>query len=160
MPTLHLALVHPEIPQNTGNIGRLCLALDARLHLVHPLGFSTDEKAVRRAGLDYWKHVDVQEHPHLDAFSSWAAGRRVFSLSSDSSLPPYTAIRFQAEDVLVFGCESVGLPWSWVERFGGWRIPMIGGTRSLNLANAASVVAYEALQQVRPDLFVVDSPAR
>lgn len=146
--------MHPEIPQNTGNIGRLCLAIDARLHLVHPLGFSTDEKAVRRAGLDYWRQVDVQEHAHLDAFLEWTEGRRVHAFSS-SALRPYTAAAFEPEDVLVFGCESVGLPWPVVERFGGGlRIPMIGATRSLNLANAAAVVAYAALQRLRPDLFV------
>lgn len=153
VPLLHLALVHPEIPQNTGNIGRLCLALGARLHLVHPLGFSTDEKAVRRAGLDYWKHVDVVEHPNLEAFGAWCVGRRVWSMSSAPELPPYSRIGFSPEDVLVFGCESVGLPWPWIEEHGGWRIPMVGATRSLNLSNAAAVVAYAALQQLRPELF-------
>ena len=73
-PALHVALIHPEIGPNAGNIGRLCLGVGAALHLVHPLGFSTDDKQVRRAGLDYWKHVDVTEHPDLDAFMAWAEG--------------------------------------------------------------------------------------
>lgn len=151
-PLLHLALVHPEIPQNAGNIGRLCLNVGARLHLIHPLGFQTDEKAVRRAGLDYWKHVDVVEHPDLDAFLAWAGPRPLYALSSHGSAP-FTAIRFAPDDVLVFGRESVGLPPSF--RPTAFRIPMVGPTRSLNVANAAAVVAYEALRQLRPDLFAV-----
>lgn len=151
-PLFHLALVHPEIPQNSGNAGRLALAVGARLHLVHPLGFSTSEKAVRRAGLDYWRRVDVAEHPDLGAFLAWADGRRVHALSA-RAVRPYTAIPFAPGDVYVFGRESVGLAPELVERFGGWRIPMVGPTRSLNLANAAAVVAYAALQRLRPELF-------
>ena len=161
-PLVHLALVHPEIGGNAGNIGRLCLNVGARLHLVHPLGFQTDERAVRRAGLDYWKHVDVVEHPDLAAFEAWLDGGpgpagagvagRVYPLSSHGTRP-YTAIPFSPGDVLVFGCESVGLPEAWVAARGGWRIPMIGPTRSLNVANAAAVVAYAALQALRPELF-------
>jgi tRNA (cytidine/uridine-2'-O-)-methyltransferase len=153
VPLLHLALVNPEIPQNAGNIGRLSLAVGARLHLVHPLGFHTDEKAVRRAGLDYWRHVDVQEHADLDAFAAWLEGRRSWSFSSHGR-GPYTGIRFAEGDVLVFGRESVGLPGSWVEARGAWRIPMIGATRSINLSNAVAVVAYAALQQLRPEVFL------
>ncbi len=152
-PLFHIAFVHPEIPQNTGNAGRLCLAVGARLHLVHPLGFQTDEKAVRRAGLDYWKHVDVAEHADLDAFLRWGEGRRLRLFSSHGSAP-YTAIPWQRDDVLVFGCESVGLPRALVEARGGWRIPMTGPTRSLNLSNAAAVVAYHALCSLRPELFL------
>lgn len=151
-PLFHLAMVHPEIPQNAGNAGRLALAVGARLHLVHPLGFSTSEKAVRRAGLDYWRQVDVIEHPDLDAFLGWAEGRRVHALSARGARP-YTAIPFAPGDVYVFGRESVGLKPELVERFGGWRIPMVGPTRSLNLANAAAIVAYSALQRLRPELF-------
>lgn len=161
-PLFHLALVHPEIGGNAGNVGRLCLNVGARLHLVHPLGFQTDEKAVRRAGLDYWKWVDVVEHPDLAAFDAWldggpgpaGAGRagRVYPLSSHGAAS-YAAIRFQPGDVLVFGRESVGLPPEWVARRGGWRIPMVGPTRSLNVSNAAAVLAYEALRQLQPALF-------
>ncbi|MFZ5482173.1 MAG: tRNA (cytidine(34)-2'-O)-methyltransferase [Myxococcota bacterium] len=150
-PLFHIALVHPEIPQNTGNVGRLCLAVGARLHLVHPLSFQTDEKAVRRAGLDYWKHVDVVEHADLDAFLAWLGPRRDHRFSSHG-VTPYTRVDYAAGDVLVFGRESVGLPRDFVgDR--GVRIPMVGATRSLNLSNAAAVVAYAALQRLRPELF-------
>jgi tRNA (cytidine/uridine-2'-O-)-methyltransferase len=148
----HVALYHPEIPQNTGNIGRLCLGLNATLHLVHPLAFQTDEKAVRRAGLDYWHQVSLVEHPDEAAFWTWAQGRTLHAFSSHGERP-YTACRFAPGDVLLFGRETVGLPPDLLDRVGAYRIPMIGATRSLNLANAVAVVAYEALRQVRPDLF-------
>ncbi len=151
-PLFHVALVHPEIGGNAGNVGRLCLNVGARLHLVHPLGFQTDEKAVRRAGLDYWKHVDNVEHDSLEAFDQWCEGRRVRALSSHAERP-YTAIRFAEGDVIVLGRESVGLPPDWLAGRDSYRIPMVGPTRSLNVANAASVVAYEALRQLRPALF-------
>ncbi len=153
-PLFHLALVSPEIGGNAGNIGRLCMNVGARLHLVHPLGFQTDEKAVRRAGLDYWKQVDVVEHADLAAFDAWleASARRVMALSSHGTRG-YAAFRFAPGDVIVLGCESVGLPPEWVARRGGWRIPMVGPTRSLNVSNAAAVVAYEALRQLQPSLF-------
>lgn len=151
-PLFHLALYEPEIPQNSGNVGRLSLAVGARLHLVHPLGFRTDEKAVRRAGLDYWRSVDVVEHPDGDAFWRWAEGRRTYLFSSHGARP-YTAIPFAEGDVYVFGRESVGLPRALTEAHGSWLIPMIGATRSLNLSNAAAVVSYAALQHIRPGLF-------
>lgn len=150
-PCLHIALIWPEIPQNTGNVGRLCLGLGARLHLVHPLGFQTDERAVRRAGLDYWKHVDVVEHADLAAFDAWRGDRRTYYFSSHGQ-GPYTKIPFQEGDVLVFGRESVGLPAELLAG-GSWTIPMTGPIRSLNLANAVSVVAYGAMQRLRPELF-------
>jgi tRNA (cytidine/uridine-2'-O-)-methyltransferase len=151
-PDLHIALYHPEIPQNTGNIGRLCLGLDATLHLVHPLAFDTSEKAVRRAGLDYWKHVKLVEHPDEDAFWAWAEGRRIHLFSSHGA-QPYTSVAYAEGDVLLFGRETVGLPPELVAARGALHIPMIGATRSLNLANAVAVVAYEALRQLRPSLF-------
>jgi tRNA (cytidine/uridine-2'-O-)-methyltransferase len=151
-PRLHLALIHPQIGPNAGNAGRLCLGLGARLHLVHPLGFSTGDKAVRRAGLDYWKQVDVVEHADLDAFLAWADGRRLHLFSARGT-EPYTRAPFERGDVLVFGCESVGLPPDLVEERGAWQIPMPGPTRSLNLSNAVAVVAYTALQRFEPDLF-------
>lgn len=149
---LHVALYHPEIPQNTGNIGRLCLGLDATLHLVHPLSFDTDEKAVRRAGLDYWKHVRLVEHPDEEAFWAWALSRRVHLFSSHGQRP-YSACRYERGDVLLFGRETVGLPPELVTARGAFHIPMVGPIRSLNLANAVAVVCYEALRQLEPDLF-------
>jgi tRNA (cytidine/uridine-2'-O-)-methyltransferase len=151
-PWLHVVLVEPEIPPNTGNIGRLCLGVGARLHLVHPLGFQIDERSVRRAGLDYWKQVDLQEHADAEAFWSWCGDRRAHLLSAHGQRT-YAQARFQAGDVLVLGRETVGLPRAWVEARGALRIPMTGPIRSLNLGNAASVVVYEALRQVQPELF-------
>lgn len=150
-PLLHIALYHPEIPPNTGNIGRLCVGLGARLHVVHPIGFSMDEKQVRRAGLDYWKHVDLQEHPDEASFWTWAEGRRVllFSAHGDRS---YSQVRYERGDVLLFGCETRGLPKELVRERGGYRIGMRPGPiRSLNLSNAVAVVAMEAVRQLEPE---------
>jgi tRNA (cytidine/uridine-2'-O-)-methyltransferase len=152
-PPLHIALYHPEIPPNTGNIGRLCLGIEAALHIVHPISFSMDEKAVRRAGLDYWKHVDLHEHSSEDDFWAWCVGRRVHLFSAKGSLGPYSACVFQPGDVLLFGRETKGLPSELISERGAWQIPMTGPIRSINLSNAVSVVAYAALQQVRPGLF-------
>ena len=151
-PILNVALMEPEIGPNTGNIGRLCLGIGAHLHLIHPLGFRTDDKAVRRAGLDYWKHVQVTEHESSPAFWKWAENRRVhlFSTKADQ---PYTRIEWKAGDVALFGPESRGLPESWIEEKGAWTIPMTGPVRSLNLANAVAVVTYGALQHLDPGLF-------
>ncbi len=151
-PLFHLVMYEPEIPQNTGNVGRLCLGVQARLHLVHPLGFQTDAKAVRRAGLDYWHQVDVVEHVDGDAFWRWAEGRRCYLFTSLSERS-FAAIPFARGDVYVFGRESVGLPQSLVDSRGGWSLPMVGATRSLNVSNVAAIVAYRALQAVRPELF-------
>jgi len=142
----------PEIPGNTGNIGRLALGLGARLHLVRPLGFETGEKAARRAGIDHWAHVDLQEHADEAAFFSWAAGRKVHLFSSHGA-GCFTQVDFQTGDVLLFGCESVGLPSRLVKEHGAWRIPLEGPVRSLNLSNAVAVVSYQALQQIQPALF-------
>jgi tRNA (cytidine/uridine-2'-O-)-methyltransferase len=151
-PLVEIVLYQPLIPQNTGNVGRLCVGLEARLHLVHPLAFDTSEKAVRRAGLDYWKLVDLIEHPDPDAFWAWLGDRR-FHLFSTAGAVSYTAVRYQPGDALIFGCETVGLPRELVARHGAVFIPCPGPIRSLNLSNAVSVVAYEALRQLRPSLF-------
>lgn len=155
LPTLHVVLYQPEIPPNTGNVGRLCVAVGARLHLVHPLGFSLQEKAVRRAGLDYWREVDLVEHAGPEAFWQWqAASGRAVHLFSTRGLRPYTAAAYAPGDVLVFGRETTGLPPELVEAHGAYRIPMVEGPiRSLNLGNAVSIVVYEALRQAHPALF-------
>ena len=153
MSGLHIALFHPEIPQNTGNIGRLCLATGSSLHLVHPLSFDTSDRAVRRAGLDYWHQVSVVEHPTEGAFWEWVGSRKVHAFSRRAEAA-YTNCPFTAEDVLLFGRETKGLPSEVLERVPSWSIPMIGPTRSLNLANSVAVVVFQALQQVKPELFV------
>ncbi|NCG21194.1 MAG: tRNA (uridine(34)/cytosine(34)/5-carboxymethylaminomethyluridine(34)-2'-O)-methyltransferase TrmL [Rhodobacterales bacterium] len=153
-PTLHIALYHPEIPPNTGNIGRLCVGIRARLHVVHPISFSMDAKQVRRAGLDYWKHVDLMEHASEEDFWAWVGQRRVHLLSAKGGRGPFTQMNYQSDDVLVFGRETKGLPDELVDAHGAWQIPMLPGPiRSLNLSNAVAVVAYHALAQVQPDLF-------
>lgn len=152
-PLLHIALYHPEIPPNTGNIGRLCVGIGARLHVVHPIGFSMDAKQVRRAGLDYWKHVDLCEHPDEAHFWDWV-GERPIHLFSAKSRAPYTAVPYEPGSVLLFGCETKGLPRALVDEHGAYGIPMMEGPiRSLNLGNAVSVVAYEALRQLAPPWF-------
>ena len=156
-PNLHIALIEPEIGPNAGNVGRLCLGVGAHLHLVHPLGFQTDEKAVRRAGLDYWHRVAVTEHADLAAFWAWVGDSPVHLFSSHGARP-FTAARFSAGDVLVFGRESVGLPDALIRERGALRIPLPGPVRSLNLSNAVAVVTYAALQQIQPRLFA-EGPA-
>ena len=147
--TFNLVLVAPEIPQNTGTIGRLCVCTDCRLHLVRPLGFQTDEASVRRAGLDYWHHLDLCIHDDWDAFLAAARPARLW-FSSTHGVRSLYELRFAAGDFLVFGNESSGLPPDFYTRYaaGLFTIPMPGRhARSHNLANAASIVLYEALRQ-------------
>ncbi|MFT6160903.1 MAG: tRNA (cytidine/uridine-2'-O-)-methyltransferase [Myxococcota bacterium] len=151
-PRLHVVLYNPEIPPNTGNVGRLCVGIGARLHVVHPIGFSMDQRQVRRAGLDYWKHVDLVEHEDGDAFWAWAEGRRLHLYSSHGTAT-YASVTHEPGDVLVFGRESVGLPKDIIAKHGALTIPMDGPTRSLNLSNAVAIVVYNALQTVAPALF-------
>ena len=151
-PRLHVVLYNPEIPPNTGNVGRLCVGVGVRLHVVHPIGFSMDQRQVRRAGLDYWKHVDLVEHADADAFWAWAQGRRLHLYSSHGTAS-YASVTHQTGDVLIFGRESVGLPKHIIGKYGALTIPMDGPTRSLNLSNAVAIVVYNALQAVAPGLF-------
>lgn len=151
-PALHVVLYEPEIPMNTGNAGRLCLGLGLRLHLVRPLGFSIDDKAVRRAGLDYWSQVDLVVHDDAAAFWRWADGRRVW-LTSGRASRSFTGVRYERGDVVVFGRESVGLPDDALARAEGLKIPIVGPIRSYNLANAVAMVSMEAMKQLEPGLF-------
>jgi tRNA (cytidine/uridine-2'-O-)-methyltransferase len=148
-----ILLVEPEIPPNTGNIGRLCAATGSRLHLVEPLGFRIDEHAVRRAGLDYWPLVQLRTHPNYAAAEQHLRGElpeRRFWLFSGKTTLSYLDVPFRLGDVLVFGKESVGLPAELLERDPSAvvGIPTLGAVRSLNLANAVSIALYEALRQV------------
>jgi tRNA (cytidine/uridine-2'-O-)-methyltransferase len=151
-PLLHIALFRPLIPQNTGTIGRLAMATRCRLHLVGRLGFRTDEKACRRAGLDYWRDVDWRHHEDLAALEQELpdAGR-VFAFSARASRR-YTDVAFRAGDALLFGDEERGLPDDVAARYADGRllrIPQLDPrVRSLNLANAASIALYEALRQL------------
>ena len=150
---LSIVLIEPQIPANTGSIGRLCLATESTLHLVDPLGFEINDARVRRAGLDYWKHLDVVRHEHLYSFfdSLPAEAPKVFfSTKARTSLFNH---RFQEGSYLIFGCETQGLAAELLEKFPEQtcRIPQYDDrVRSLNLANAASIVLYEAIRQLGP----------
>lgn len=143
----NVVLVEPEIPPNTGNIGRLCLATNAILHLVGPLGFDLDDRTLRRAGLDYWPEVRVREWPTLEHFLTANQTQRPFYLTTKAK-QRYYDVRFQDGDYLVFGRETKGLPEALLqtERDRSLTIPM-QGTRSLNLATAVAIVLFEAERQ-------------
>ena len=147
----HVVLVAPEIPQNTGTIGRLCVCTDTRLHLIKPLGFSLDEARIRRAGLDYWPWLDLHVHEDWEAFLAAATPepQRMFFISTKADASIY-ATEFQDGDWLIFGRESSGLPPEFYSRYRGQlrTIPMPGEhCRSHNLANAVSIALYEGLRQ-------------
>lgn len=146
---LHVVLIEPEIPPNTGNIARLCLAAEARLHLVGPLGFSLDEKALRRAGMDYWENCDVKQWPSFKDLQNSSPGARFFFFTTKSD-HAYWDEEFRDGDYLVFGRESRGLPESLLaENAATCRtIPMATNARSLNLSTAAGIVLYEAIRQI------------
>ncbi|MEW6501890.1 MAG: tRNA (cytidine(34)-2'-O)-methyltransferase [Thermodesulfobacteriota bacterium] len=148
-PPFHIVLVEPEIPPNTGSIARLCGATDTVLHLVKPLGFSTDDKQLKRAGLDYWEHVQIVYWENLEAFLA-AQDERTLHFLSKKADRLYTEVRYQPGDCLIFGKETKGLParvlHDYEERC--LRIPMTNPhIRSINLAMAAAVVLYEAIRQ-------------
>jgi len=148
MVDLNIVLVEPEIPQNTGNIGRTCNAMGAALHLVEPLGFSIEDKYLRRAGMDYWKELNVRTYKNYNHFLTQNPhGQKIF-LSKKASLP---CDRFSFPDhlYLIFGKESVGLPEELLRqnREASIRIPMSEGSRSLNLANTVAILSYEVMRQ-------------
>jgi tRNA (cytidine/uridine-2'-O-)-methyltransferase len=145
-----IVLVRPEIPHNTGAIGRLAVGLGVVLDLVRPLGFRLDGESVRRAGLDYWRHLDLRVHDSWEEYLASRSPRRIFMLSTKGEKSLYD-IRFEKGDALVFGNESSGLPEDFYERYRDllFRIPMPGEhARSINLANAVSVAAYECHRQL------------
>lgn len=147
-PLFHVVLLEPEIPNNTGNIGRTCVAVGAALHLIHPLGFDMTEKARRRAGLDYWHRLRVTEHASWDAYLASTGPAPRWFLTTRAGCPVYGA-SLSLGDHLVFGKESGGLP-AWLleahpERLAS--LPMVAGERSLNLATAVCAVVYEGVRQ-------------
>ncbi|WP_109341121.1 tRNA (uridine(34)/cytosine(34)/5-carboxymethylaminomethyluridine(34)-2'-O)-methyltransferase TrmL [Saliniradius amylolyticus] len=147
---LDIALFEPEIPPNTGNIIRLCANTGFRLHLIEPLGFSWDDKRLRRAGLDYHEFTQVRRHPNLDAFLAEINPKRLFACTTKGS-QHYTNIQFQPGDTLLFGPETRGLPDELIQSLPGeqrLRIPMLPDSRSMNLSNAVSVFVYEAWRQL------------
>ncbi|HEY8515181.1 MAG TPA: tRNA (cytidine(34)-2'-O)-methyltransferase [Candidatus Binatia bacterium] len=144
-----VVLVEPEIPQNTGSIARLCAATETPLHLVGKLGFSLEDRYLKRAGLDYWPYVDLTVHAGWQEFDAARAPGRLLAFSSHG-VESYTRIEFREDDALVFGGETRGLPDDLRAKLAPlYRIPMSGrGVRSLNLSNAVSIVLYEALRQL------------
>ncbi|MDT8441273.1 MAG: tRNA (cytidine(34)-2'-O)-methyltransferase [Desulfuromonadales bacterium] len=148
-PPFHIVLVEPEIPPNTGNIGRLCAATGSVLHLVGKLGFSLDDKHLKRAGLDYWGEVQLRRWESLESLQAAFAGGR-FWYSSKKAHKIYTDVDYRAGDLLVFGKEALGLPAPLLaaNRDQTIRIPIFNpAVRSLNLASAAGIILYEALRQ-------------
>lgn len=145
----NIVLVEPEIPPNTGNVGRLCLATRSRLHLVKPLGFSLDDRQLKRAGLDYWKDIDLRIWDLFAQLQSSESAARYFFLTTKAGRP-YVDVEFRRGDFLVFGRETKGLPESLLRANAGQciTIPM-AGTRSLNLATAVAIVLFEAIRQNR-----------
>lgn len=147
----HIVFVEPEIPPNTGNIARTCAATDSVLHLVRPLGFDIDSKAVRRAGLDYWPFVKLEVHDSLEEFLKKHMDKRMF-LETTKAGKRYTDVKYEDGDMILFGRETQGLPKDFVEKNKDFaiRIPMSENTRlrSLNLANSANIILFEALRQL------------
>lgn len=144
----HIVLVEPEIPPNTGNIARLCGATGTVLHLVGKLGFSTDDRYLKRAGLDYWSEVDIRYWDSLQALqAAFPHGRFIYT--SKKAAKSYLELQFHAGDFIVFGKETKGLPEELIEANAetAVRIPIIGKVRSLNLSTSAGIVLYEALRQ-------------
>jgi tRNA (cytidine/uridine-2'-O-)-methyltransferase len=147
---LHIALWEPEIPPNTGNIARLCAATGTALHLIGRLGFRLDDRHLRRAGLDYWKHVEIHRYTSLEEFETSLGAARLFCFSAHATRR-YTEAMYQDGDMLLFGSESQGLPESVSVRHGEnmLTLPMLtDNVRSLNLATAAGIALYEALRQI------------
>lgn len=143
---MEIVLYQPEIPPNTGNVARLCAAMGVRLNLVEPLGFSLEDKYLKRAGLDYWQHVDVVVHPHWEALVEYAAGRRLV-MSSARQGAVCGGFAFEADDMLVLGPETRGLPAELMDSHPDHvRIPLRDGLRSLNMSTAAGILLFEALR--------------
>jgi tRNA (cytidine/uridine-2'-O-)-methyltransferase len=145
----HIVLVEPEIPANTGNISRTCAATGTYLHLVRPLGFDTDDKTLKRAGLDYWHSVKLEYHNSFLEVEEQYAGHRFFFASTKAS-KRYTDYRFQDGDFFVFGKETKGLPVELLQTHPDtlMRVPMSDAVRSLNLSNTAAIVLFEGLRQI------------
>ena len=149
-PPLNVVLVEPEIPPNTGNIGRLCVATASRLHLVEPLGFDLDEKSLRRAGMDYWNDLDLSVWPSLDKLRSSINDDPNFWFFTTKAKKYISEAKYFPGDYLVFGRETKGLPFSLIEKEidNCLRIPMVSSARSLNLATSVGIALYGAINSL------------
>ncbi len=143
----HIALYQPEIPPNTGNIIRLCANTGAKLHLIHPLGFSLEEKALRRAGLDYHEWASITQYENWEDFIKQHAQKNIYALSTKAK-KCYSQVEYTEEDMFLFGSESAGLPKEILEKYSALTIPMRENNRSLNLANTVAIIVYEAWRQL------------
>ena len=145
---LNIVLYEPEIPANTGNIGRTCVATGTRLHLIEPLGFKLNEKSLKRAGMDYWKDLDVTTYIDYQDFLEKNPGAKIY-MATTKAHKVYTEVEYEPDCYIMFGKESAGIPEEILKANPDTcvRIPMIGETRSLNLSNSVAIVLYEALRQ-------------
>ena len=147
-PCLHVVLYQPEIPYNTGSVGRTCVAIGAKLWLVRPLGFEVDDYQLRRAGLDYWQHLQWEAVDDWQSLAARVPLERAWYFSKKAR-QSYVDVAYTPGDVLVFGCETQGLPDVMIDQAGerALRIPIRAAVRSLNLSNSVAIVAYEAMRQ-------------
>jgi len=147
---MNIVLYQPQIPQNTGNIARLCAATSTNLILIHPLGFRTDDRYLKRAGLDYWDKVNIFHFDSLDKFYEEFSDSRCFYATKSGKLP-YTKVAFQEDDTIIFGGETEGLPKYILEKNydSTIKIPMWGEVRCLNLSSSVAIILYEAYRQLR-----------
>lgn len=145
---LNIVLYEPEIPANTGNIGRTCVAANARLHLIEPMGFRLNEKNLKRAGMDYWKDLDVTTYIDYNDFLERNPGAKIY-MATTKATKIYTEVQYEPDCYIMFGKESAGIPEEILvnHKEDCIRIPMVGDIRSLNLGNSAAIVLYEALRQ-------------
>lgn len=145
---LNIVLYEPEIPANTGNIGRTCVATGTRLHLIEPLGFRLDEKSLKRAGMDYWKDLDVTTYIDFNDFMEKNPGAKIY-MATTKAPNVYTDVKYEPDCYIMFGKESAGIPEEVLveHKEDSILIPMLGDIRSLNLGNSVAIVLYEALRQ-------------
>ena len=145
---MHIVLHQPEIPANTGNIGRTCVATGTGLHLIEPLGFRLDEKSIKRAGMDYWEHLDVTRYMNFEEFRALHPDAKIW-MATTKAKHVYTDVKFGPDDYIMFGKESAGIPEEILVDYEETciRIPMLPEIRSLNLSNSVAIVLYEALRQ-------------
>lgn len=145
---MHIILHQPEIPANTGNIGRTCVATGTSLHLIEPLGFRLNEKEIKRAGMDYWEHLDVTRYMNFEEFKALHPQAKIW-MATTKAKRTYTEVSYGAEDFIMFGKESAGIPEEILVDYeeSCIRIPMLSQIRSLNLSNSVAIVLYEALRQ-------------
>ncbi|RGT75086.1 tRNA (cytidine(34)-2'-O)-methyltransferase [Mediterraneibacter massiliensis] len=145
---LNIVLHEPEIPANTGNIGRTCVATNTRLHLIEPLGFKLNEKALKRAGMDYWKDLDVRTYIDFEDFRQQNPGAKIY-MATTKAPKVYTEVSYEPDCYIMFGKESAGIPEEILVEYreNCVRIPMVGEIRSLNLGNSVAILLYEALRQ-------------